>query len=203
MKKIFKNHLVCITLAILSFLSALLFAPIWGWWEKCPWGNWGNQIVNLLIAAVIICYLVFYLFKKFKMAKKRVILVLTIVEFSLLSLIALGCLFSQFKIINVSEAGQIFSLAIWIRGAVELFRAYYYKSDSNEVYPVWYLALSIGMVTFGAYCFARPIITNAVILWLFVSVLITAGIILSIMTYQNIHKIPFKTNKEEATEETI
>ena len=103
---------------------------------------------------------------------------LTIVEFSLLSLIALGCVFSQFNIINISGACQIFALALWTRGCVEIFRAYYYRADSKEVYPVWYLALAIAMVSGGAYCFAKPIIQDVAILWIFIACLALFGLLL-------------------------
>ena len=185
MKKIIKYPIVSIVLGSICLLSGILFAPIWNWWEKCPWKNWGNQILYILIAAVIIAYLALFLFKKIRKANKRVIQVLTIVEFSLLSLIALGCIFSQFKIINISGACAIFGLALWARGSVEIFRAYYYRSDTKEQYPVWYLALSIAMVTFGTYCFAKPFISDLVILWLFVSVLIVVGLLLLVLGLNN------------------
>lgn len=178
MKKLLKNPVVCIILGSVFLLASILFAPIWDFWDSCPWKDWGSEIVNLLIAALIILYLVLFLVKKIKAPAKRVIKVLTIIEFALLALIALGCIFSQFKIINVSGACQIFALALWTRGVVEIFRAYYYRSDSKEVYPVWYLGLSIVMVTFGAYCFAKPFIEDIVILWIFVISLLLLGALL-------------------------
>ena len=195
MKKIIKNPIVSIFLGAICLLAAILFAPIWSWWEKCPWKDWGNQILYILIAAVIIAYLALFLFKKIRKATKRVIQVLTIVEFSLLSLIALGCIFSQFKIINISGACQIFGLALWARATVEIFRAYYYRSDTKEVYPVWYLAISIAMITFGTYCFAKPFISDLVILWLFVSILIVLGLLLLILGINNLPKKKKITSK--------
>lgn len=177
MKKIVKNYTACLVLGPIFILAAIIFAPIWNWWDSCPWKDWGMQIVNLLIAACIILYLSFYLAKKLTYGK-RVIKVLTIVEFALLSLIALGCIFSQFKIINVRGACQVFGLALWTRGAIELFRAYYHRADSKEYYPVWYLAISIAMVTFGTWCFAKPFVQDIVILWLFVALLLAIGSLL-------------------------
>ena len=185
MKKIIKNSVVRIILGIICLLATVIFAPIWNWWEKCPWRDWGNQILYILIAGVIILYLALFLFKKVKHASKRVIQVLTIIEFSLLSLSALGCIFSQFKIINITGACAIFGLALWARGSVEIFRAYYYRADSKEHYPVWYLALSIAMITFGTYCFAKPFISDLVILWLFVSGIIVLGLSLLILGLNN------------------
>lgn len=188
MKKLLKNNTLCILVGAVSILAALLFAPIWNWWEKCPWRTWGSTIVNLLVAALIICYLAMYLFKQIKKATKQVIKVLTIVEFSLLALIALGCIFRQFNVINVGEASQIFALALWTRGTVELFRAYYYRADTKEVYPVWYLGVSIAMVTLGAAFFIRPLIKNIVILWLFVICLFTFGLLLLVLGINNSKK---------------
>ena len=187
MKKVLKNKVVCMVLGGICLLAALLFAPIWNWWEGCPWRSWGMQIINLLIAACIIAYLALYLVKKIKAPAKRVIKVLTIVEFAMLSLIALGCIFSQFKIINVQGACQIFGLVLWTRGTVELFRAYYHRADSKEIYPVWYLAVSIALVTFGTYCFAKPFIQDIVILWIFVMSLFVGGILLLVYAFDK-HK---------------
>lgn len=178
MKKVLKNSTACIVLGIISLLMSIIFAPIWDFWESCPWRTWGRQIINILIAICIVCYLAFYLLKKVKGPGKKAIKVLTIVEFAILSLIALGCVFSQFKIINIQGACQIFGLALWTRGAIEVFRAYYYRSDSKEVYPVWYLAVSIVMVSFGVYCFAKPFIQDIVILWIFVAFLFICGVLL-------------------------
>ena len=177
MKKIVKKPAISMTLGIICLLAAVIFAPIWNFWEKCPWKTWGSQIINILIAACIIWYLIFFLAKKVKGPAKRAIKVLTIVEFAILSLIALGCIFSQFNVINVKGACEIFGLALWTRGTIEIFRAYYYRSDSKEVYPVWYLAVSIAMVSLGVWCFAKPFIQDIAILWIFVSSLFLLGAI--------------------------
>ncbi len=196
MKKLLQHNILCIILGSLSILLAILFAPFWkNIWENCPWGDWGDKIIGILIASLIVAYLALYLFKKIKRASKQVIKVLTIVEFALLSLIALGCIFEQVNIINVQEASQIFALALWTRGTVELFRAYYYRSDTKEVYPVWYLAISILLVTLGAAFFARPIIKNIVILWIFVIVLAAFGGLLLVLGINNLKKKKAVTTK--------
>lgn len=178
MKKIIKNYVVSIILGIICLLATIVFAPIWNFWEGCPWRTWGTQIINTLIASCIIAYLVLFLAKRIKGNGKRAIQVLTIIEFAVLSLIALGCIFSQFKVINIQGACQIFGLALWTRGTIEIFRAYYYRSDSTEIYPVWYLGLSIVMVTLGTWCFVKPFIQDVVILWIFVISLFICGVLL-------------------------
>lgn len=178
MKKIIKKPIVSIFLGAIFLLMSAIFAPIWDFWKGCPWKTWGMQIINLLIALCLVLYLFFYLSKKVKGPAKRPIKVLTIVEFAMLSLIALGCVLSQFKVLNISGACQIFGFALWTRGVIEIFRAYYYRSDSKEVYPVWYLAVSIALVSFGVYCFAKPFIQDIAILWIFVTSLFILGILL-------------------------
>ena len=71
------------------------------------------------------------------------------------------------------------------RGTIELFRAYYHRADSKEYYPVWYLGISIVMVTLGTWCFVKPFIQDIVILWLFVALLFTTGVILLILGFNN------------------
>ena len=178
MKKIVKNAVVSIILGAICLLGAIIFAPIWNFWEGCPWRTWGSQIISILIAACIIAYLALFLAKRIKANGKRAIQVLTLIEFGLLSLIALGCIFSQFKVINIQGACQIFGLALWTRGTIELFRAYYYRADSKEVYPVWYLGVSVCMVTLGTWFFVKPFIQDVVILWIFVIGLLISGILL-------------------------
>jgi hypothetical protein len=189
MKKLLQHNILCIILGSLSILLAILFAPFWkNIWENCPWGDWGDKIIGILIASLIVAYLALYLFKKIKRASKQVIKVLTIVEFALLALIALGCVFRQFQIIKIGQASQIFALAVWTRGTVELFRAYYYRSDTQEVYPVWYLAISIAMVTLGTTFFVKPLISDPAVLWLFVACLFTFGLLLLVLGINNVKK---------------
>ena len=181
LKKIFSNPILCIILGSIAILASIIFAPVWDFWEKCPWRTWGNAILDILIALIIVAYLAFYVVKKIKTSTRQVIRVLTIIEFVLLALVAIGCIFTQAKLIKVSGACQIFGLALWIRGTIELFRAYYHQADSKEKYPVWLLALSIFMVTFGTFAFAKPFISNLVILWVFVIALFLFGALLLVV----------------------
>ena len=203
MKKLLQNNVLCVIVGSISVLAAIIFAPIWNWWTNCPWGTWGTQIIDILVATLIVLYLALFLFKKIKRATKQAIKVLTIVEFALLALIALGCIFRQFNIIQVNEASQIFALALWTRGSVELFRAYYYRSDTKEVYPVWYLGVSIALVTLGTYFFAKPLIKDIAVLWIFVAVLATFGLLLLVIGINNIQKKKAaKPKVEETTKKT-
>lgn len=107
-----------------------------------------------------------------------VIKVLTIIEFSLLALIALGCILQQFKVINIGGACAILGLALWCRGVVEIFRAYYHQRGNNDRYPVWWLVIAIFLVSFGVYLFVKPLFDDIVILWIFVVLILLVSLIL-------------------------
>ena len=164
---------------VLLILAGVVLMPVWtncGDW--CFFKDWGTKIVNLIIAACLIAYLVLYLLKKLMSRSNGVVKVLTIVEFVLLALVALGCILQQFKVINVGGACQIFGLALWCRGAVEIFRAYYHQRGNNERYPIWWLVVALVFVSFGVYLFAKPLFSDVVILWVFVVIILLFGILL-------------------------
>lgn len=170
-----------IVLGIIGMLVGVMLMPIW---DSAPdwvfWRNWGRQIINIIICVCIVLYLILFLLKKITKRANGVVKVLTIVEFVVLALIALGCILQQFKIINVGGACAILGLALWCRGAVEIFRAYYHQKGNNERYPVWWLVVAILLVTFGTYIFARPIFEDITILWIFVILILLVSLILFI-----------------------
>ena len=154
---------------------AVLLAPLWDGTDV-PFKSWGANIINILIAAVIVLYLVAYLWKKIISGGSGMIKFLTIVEFTVLTLIAVGCVFSQFNIIPLKEVCRIFGLILWCEGVIEAFRSFYYRKSGEGRYPVWKLVVALIAVTFGTYCFAKPFIDNVVILWIFVLALFALGI---------------------------
>lgn len=162
----------------IGILLGFMLMPIWDFWDGCPWKDWGRQIINIIICVCIVLYLVFFLLNKIRKRSNSVVKVLTIIEFVILALIALGCILQQFKIINVGGACAILGLALWCRGTVEIFRAYYHQKGNNEKYPVWWLVVSIALVTFGTYIFAKPIFSDIVILWIFVILILLVSILL-------------------------
>lgn len=168
-----------IVVGIIGILLGIMLMPVW---DSCPdwvfWRTWGKQIINIIICVCIILYLVFFLLKKIMKRTNGVVKVLTIIEFVILALIALGCILQQFKVINVGGACAILGLALWCRGTVEIFRAYYHQKGNNEKYPVWWLAVAIALVTLGTYIFAKPVFSDVVILWIFVILILLVSIIL-------------------------
>lgn len=166
---------------VLAILLGIMFMPIWqnaGDWVF--WKDWGQNLVNIIIFACIVLYLCLFLVKKIRRRSNGVVKVLTIVEFVLMSLIALGCILQQFKVINIGGACAILGLALWCRGVVEIFRAYYHQHGNNDRYPLWWLVCAITLVSVGVYLFAKPLFSDVTLIWIFAILLILAGIILFI-----------------------
>lgn len=153
--------------ALILILSFMLM-PIWasaGKW--CFFKSWGTSIINIIICAFILMYLFFFLLKKITKKSNGTIKALTIIEFVILALIAVGCVLQQFKIINIGGACSILGLALWCRGTTEVFRAYYHQKEGNDKYPIWWLCISIVFLTLGVYLFANPIFQDIHLLWAF------------------------------------
>ena len=162
---------------LLTILSVML-APIWNSFEWAFFKDWGMSLLNLFIAACLCAYLFTYLFKKIKKADNNTNLILLLVEFIFIAMIAVGLVLTQFKIINIGGACQILGVVLWLRGSVEIFRAYYFRGTDTNTYPAYLVAVAIGLVTLGTWLFVKPLIQDIVILWIFVILLLFTSIIL-------------------------
>ena len=88
-----------IVVGALLMIASIMLMPFWA--HVAPdlfFANWGGNFIKIVIAGVLFLYLFGYLFKKILAAKITVVKVLTIVEFALLALIAIGCIVSQFAV---------------------------------------------------------------------------------------------------------
>ena len=183
MKKIIvkktKAYWLYIALGIVTLIFGILLLPFWGSiWNECPWKSWGTDLVMLFMALVIGLYLFMFLIKKIN-RYRGVVQVLTIIEFVLLALIALGLVFSQFNILAIpKQPSVILGLALYCRGVIEIFRAYYYHHSMKTIYPVWWLVVAILFVTFGVYLMIKPLVQLTLIVWLLAISVIVIGIFL-------------------------
>ena len=174
-----KAYWLYIALGIVTLIFGILLLPFWGSiWNECPWKSWGTDLVMLFMALVIGLYLFMFLIKKIN-RYRGVVQVLTIIEFVLLALIALGLVFSQFNILAIpKQPSVILGLALYCRGVIEIFRAYYYHHSMKTIYPVWWLVVAILFVTFGVYLMVKPLVQLTLIVWLLAISVIVIGIFL-------------------------
>lgn len=171
-----------ILLGIIILILGVMLAPFWKMvWTDCPWKNWGTELVMLFMAVVIAIYLFMFLIRKINYSA-GVIQVLTIIEFVLLSLIALGLVFSQFNILSIpQEPSVILGIALYARGTIEIFRAYYYQRTSKTTYPTWWLVIAILFVTFGVYLMVKPLVQLTYIVWALAVSVMVIGIFLIVI----------------------
>ncbi len=162
---------VYIVLSVLLVLTGLIIAPIWSG-TNVFFKNWGSKLIDLLLALALIYYIVIFLFKRAK-TTTGVVQGLTIAELVILSLVALGCILSQFKVINISEPCQVLGLAMWLRGCVEVIASHFHRNSSH---PVWKLVGFLALVTAGTALFFKPLVSRAQFQWALVALLIILAI---------------------------
>ena len=192
-----KAYWLYIVLGIILMVGALVLAPIWGFWPECPWKDLGNNLVSYAMAALILIYLFGYLIKKVA-SSRGTIQILTILEFTLLGLIALGLVFSQFNILSIPDSPSvILGIALYTRGVIEVFRAYYYSKDSSYNYSVGLVVLAILFITFGVFMMCTNVVSKPTVLIVLVLALVVLGI--AALVYGIVSKpTPKKAKKDES-----
>ena len=191
-----KSFWLYILLGIALIAGGLILAPFWGSvWAECPWKDWGVKAVSIAIAVLLFVYLFGFIVKKISVSKGTV-QVLTIFEFVILALIAVGLLFSQFKILNIpNQPSKILAIVLYLRGTVEIFRAFYHNPSNTDSYPAWWLVVAILFITGAVYIFFKVNIETMMILWTLVVALVVLGIIS--FAYGIMAKPTKKTKKSE------
>ncbi|MDE6660623.1 MAG: hypothetical protein K2J93_02215 [Anaeroplasmataceae bacterium] len=189
---------------VLGLILGIMLMPVWsGMPNWVFWKSWGMQILNMIICVCILLYLFLFLLNKIYTSSNQVVKILTIIEFTFLALIALGCVLQQFKVIEIRNgACAILGLAMWCRGTVEIFRAYYHQQGNKDSYPVWWLGIAIALVSFGVYFFVLPPFRDVVILWIFVIFVILMSLILFIGGFLAIPNSKAKVIKEKKAKKT-
>lgn len=201
-KKIFnteenKLFFLYIIAGVLLTLFGVVIMPIWGKTDLF-FKEWGYKLIKYLICFLLLLYLFAFLLKKIKDKTNGVIKTLTVIEFSLLAVIAVCCVLSEFiKLpVGIGTASQIFGLALWLRGVVEIFHAYYHQKGDEEKYGVGLLAVAIAFVSFGMFLILSNVVKDVFIVWLVTVIVLVLGIIL---IFLGIAKKP-ESEKKEKTE---
>lgn len=151
-------------LGVLITAISVLLMPFWK--TATPdvfFAEWGHKFVKVIIAVIVLLYAFLFLLKRVGRRGNGVVKTLSVIEIIVLVLISLALLISQFSKFAL-DAYVIISIALWMRGVVEIFRAYYLGSGENK-YPVYKLIFAIILVSVGAYLLSAKVITNVHILW--------------------------------------
>lgn len=183
-KKNNKLFWLYIVAGIIVSIISILLVPLWKLVEWAPWKNWSSTLINLIICLFLSLYLFGFLIKKVISKQNKVVKILTIVEFSILLLIDISLLLGQWisalNIIPIVGVCRITGLALWLRGVVEIIRAYLFKKSSNneEIYPIWWLFIVIAFVSFGVLMMSNSFISDVTIIWIFDVILLAIGILM-------------------------
>ncbi len=164
---------IYIVLGTLLVLGAIILAPIWNNTDA-PFKGWGASAVNITMGIALSLYLIIYLAKKLINSNFKIQL-LIIIEFIVLTIIALGCFLAQFNILRITQPCMIIGIALWARGCIEIVRAYFYRGSAEHKYPAWLLVIAIAMITFGTYIIASPIFTALHLQWIIATAIFLFG----------------------------
>lgn len=179
-----KTFFIYFIIGALALAGAVLLAPIWKDRNiDVFFKEWGYKSLKIIIAVLIVLYVALYLSKQFK-GNNSVTTILTIVEITLLIVVALAGVISQFSAALKLQAGQIIGLALWLRGTVESFKAYYYRGGEQRKYPLYMVAFSVALITLGVVFFMGNFITDSFALWFVVimlAILAIAAIVLGVV----------------------
>jgi len=171
MKRFKLDWLVYFILSVIAIAGGIVMLP--------GVTDLGGKILNIFLAICLVVYACMYLLPKIKNYRKTP-QILTIIEFIILCVLAVGLVLVQFKVFQISGVVRIIGLAIWLRCVVELFRAYYYRGEASSYkYPVWLLCIYLVLITLGTYIFASPFISDEklVLIMAIALLVVAAGLI--------------------------
>ncbi len=186
MKNLTKNFVFDIIAAVLLLALGLcgIFLP-----------EYGLKALQYIVAALLVLYIISVLFPEVRRARGR-LQILVFVEMALVFLVAIGLVIDSFQVIDLGEACRIFGFVLWLRGVTDICRAYFaHGTESAKYYPFWRLMIFIAFVSFGAYLFARPIITDARLVFIFSLAFIVLALF---FIYLMILALPKKSGEKKA-----
>ncbi len=184
MQKLMKNWIftmiTCILLSVLTVIMLLGAFELKGF-------SLAKDILHLLVAVMLGIYVVFTLFPL--VARYRgVPQLFVLVEIVLLALTMVALVFAQVNVPFFSslQVCSVVGLAIWLRGAVEIVRAYAIKGvEGQKKTPIWTLCLLILLCAFGVWQMANPTIEDKHFLFVIGGISLVMAAIFGYATAEN------------------
>lgn len=184
MEKVKKTKLFWLyfVVSVLTLGLGVVMLPVWQS-TSLPFNKIGVEFVNYVIGGLIIAYVASYLIPKSKKHKGSFVQTLLVIEIVLMVVVAIGCILTNLKIINISNPCQILALALWLRGVSEVFCGVFQMKENKE-YGVWRVIVAIAVITVSTYIFAKPLFDAIYVQWLVAIALILIAIALVVMGCQ-------------------
>ena len=174
MKKLYKNFIFDIILAVVMLALGIVMLP--------PFGI-GQQALNILCAILLVAYMIIYMLDKIQRSKGTT-LVLALVEFAIIAIIAITLVVQQFSEFKIGGICKIVGAVMWMRGVFSAFGMYITATSARRPrYGVIKFLLCVLLSSTGVYIFADPIVSDLALTWIacvlfFIAALVAGGLAL-------------------------
>lgn len=190
MQTLYKNYIFDIVIALIALALCIVMLPVFGI---------SAIFIDIMLALALAAYLVLFLFDKLRHSKGTVF-ILTIIEFIVIVIVAIGLVFQQFGVIvRLSAVCQTVGLVIWMRGVVMALSLYLASLSAKK--PTRNLVrfiITLALISVGASLFASTFIPDEVIEWVICVALFIAALVFGALAFLF---SPIKQDKDKAAED--
>lgn len=158
MKKKLVQAILLFIIAGISLTSGIILIP--------NITDYGEFILAFIISALILVYVYYYLLLKIVKTSRGSVLILTLIEMILLTIIAISSIIGKFASLPyLDDSNKIIGLVFWLIGLIESLRSYYYNESYNHSYPIYKLIVNLTFITLGTWFFVTSYEFNIVLIW--------------------------------------
>ncbi len=122
MKKLYRNFIFDLTIAITALVLGIIMLP--------PFGI-GIYALNTLLAATIVVYFLVYLWDKLGRTKGAIFL-LTVTECVIYFFVVVDLIIQQFNVFEVLSVCRALGLVLWVRGTISAIGMYITALSTNR-----------------------------------------------------------------------
>ena len=170
-----------IVVGALITIASIMLMPFWKNVDIF-FSTWGYTAVDIIVGVLLILYIAFYLIKQVAKAGGGFIRALSIIELIILTIAALGCIVSQFNVLNFGDVSIILGVAFWSRGTIEIYRGFYLVKNSGKFTSLEVL-FNIILITIGVFFAVSSIVNDTIILWFITITLLVMGLVLFVLGF--------------------
>lgn len=156
MKKLYRNFIFDLTIALVALVLGIVMLP--------PFGI-GIYILNLLLAASIVVYFLVYLWDKLRVTRGSIFL-LTVLECVVYLFVIIDLILEQFRLYDVLNVCRALGIILWTRGTVSAIGMYINAiSQNRKKNSMSGFLFRLFLICAGMYLFANPLITDLILNW--------------------------------------
>ncbi len=167
----------------------IFFLPVWSN-SNVFFKNWSKEVVDIILAILVVFYVGFYLLKKFKcndLNNSYVLKIVKIIEICLLLVLSVFCVLEQFKVTNFIGPCLVVGFILYLRGIVSGIKAYYYTHKKTERYSLYELIFMFIALTIGTVLMIHPLYGET-FMWIASIMLLVFSVLLIIIGFMSIPK---------------